>query len=140
MSFLLGCPSCGVRDVNEFACAGELTTRPGPEATLRELTSYLYFRRNVAGVPKRRGCAEPAREGARVRAQNVLGSLEHALMAVVDKVGGRFMPVGFYYRTMIRPRRAWPLYERVLRHAAGLGKVDKDARRTGRFDTEHRSV
>ena len=52
MSFLLGCPSCGLRDVNEFACAGELTTRPGPEATLRELTSYLYFRRNVAGVQR----------------------------------------------------------------------------------------
>ena len=94
----------------------------------------------VDGVPNVRVCVEPAREGARVRAQNVLGSLEHDLMAVVDKVGGRLMPVGFYYRTMIRPRRAWPLYERVLRHAAGLGKVDKDARRTGRFDTEHRSV
>src|SRR5205085_9776078 len=96
--------------------------------------------REVDGVPTVRVCVEPAREGASVRAQNVLGSLEHDLMAVVDKVGGRLMPVGFYYGTMIRPRRAWPLYERVLRHAAGLGKVDKDARRTGRFDTEHRSV
>ena len=52
MSFLLGCPNCGQRDVNEFACAGEVTTRPGAEATLRELTSYLYFRRNVAGVQR----------------------------------------------------------------------------------------
>jgi sarcosine oxidase subunit alpha len=94
----------------------------------------------VDGVPNVRVCVEPAREGARVRAQNVVGSLDRDLLAVVDKAGGPFMPVGFYYRTMIRPRRAWPTYERVLRNAAGLGKVDKHGRRTGRFDMEHRSV
>ena len=49
MSFLLPCPSCGPRDVNEFTCAGEVTTRPGEGASFKELTSYLYFRRNVAG-------------------------------------------------------------------------------------------
>jgi sarcosine oxidase subunit alpha len=95
---------------------------------------------NVDGVPNVRVCVEPAHAGARVRSQNVLGSLERDLMGVVDKIGGPFTPVGFYYRTMIRPRRAWPLYERVLRHAAGLGKVDKHARRSRRFDAEHRSV
>jgi sarcosine oxidase subunit alpha len=95
---------------------------------------------NVDGVPNVRVCVEPARAGARVRSQNVVGSLERDLMGIVDKVGGPFTPVGFYYRTMIRPRRAWPLYERFLRHAAGLGKVDKHARRSGRFDAEHRSV
>ncbi len=28
MSFLLSCPNCGPRDVNEFAYAGEVTHRP----------------------------------------------------------------------------------------------------------------
>ena len=37
----------------------------------------------------------------------------------------RLTPPGFYYKTFIRPRRLWPLYERVLRHAAGLGKLPK---------------
>jgi sarcosine oxidase subunit delta len=50
MSFLLACPSCGLRDVNEFAYAGEVTNRPSDVPSLRELTSYLYFRRNAAGV------------------------------------------------------------------------------------------
>ncbi len=50
MSFLLACPNCGPRDVSEFACAGEVTVRPKSPPSLRELTSYLYFRRNVAGV------------------------------------------------------------------------------------------
>jgi sarcosine oxidase subunit alpha len=92
----------------------------------------------VDGVPNVRVCVEPVPEGARVEPQNVWGSLNRDLLAVTDKLGGPFTPVGFYYRTMIRPRRAWPLYERFLRNAAGLGKVDKHAERSTRFDTEHR--
>ncbi|MDQ3858195.1 MAG: 2Fe-2S iron-sulfur cluster-binding protein [Actinomycetota bacterium] len=94
----------------------------------------------VDGVPNVRVCVEPLREGARVSAQNVRGSLGYDLMAVTDKIGGPFTPVGFYYRTMIRPRRAWPLFERFLRSAAGLGRVDKHARRARRFDSENRHV
>src|SRR3954451_13288756 len=90
----------------------------------------------VDGVPNVRVCVEPAREGAKVEAQNVIGSLERDLMSVTDKIGGPFTPVGFYYRTMIRPRRAWPLYEKFLRRAAGLGKVGGASHK--RYDTEHR--
>jgi heterotetrameric sarcosine oxidase delta subunit len=50
MSFLLPCPNCGPRSVDEFTCAGEVTVRPASDPNLRELTGYLYFRRNVAGV------------------------------------------------------------------------------------------
>jgi sarcosine oxidase, subunit alpha len=92
----------------------------------------------VDGVPNVRVCVEPVRDGARVQAQNVWGSLQSDFLAVTDKLGGPFTPVGFYYRTMIRPRRAWPLYEKFLRSVAGLGKLDKHATRAGRFDTEHR--
>ena len=52
MSFLLACPNCGPRDVNEFAYQGEVTVRPKRDPSFRELTSYLYFRRNVAGVQR----------------------------------------------------------------------------------------
>jgi sarcosine oxidase subunit alpha len=92
----------------------------------------------VDGVPNVRVCVEPVRAGAQVRAQNVLGSLERDLLAAVDHFGGRFTPVGFYYRTMIRPRSLWPVYERFLRNVAGLGRLDKHAGRSRRFDTEHR--
>jgi len=34
------------------------------------------------------------------------------------------MPVGFYYKSMIRPRWLWPVYESVIRRIAGLGEVD----------------
>ena len=61
MSFLLSCPNCGPRDVNEFAYAGEITFRPKSSPSLRELTDYIYFKRNVAGVQRawwyhRQGC------------------------------------------------------------------------------------
>jgi sarcosine oxidase, subunit alpha len=92
----------------------------------------------VDGTPNVRVCAEPVREGAHLTPQNVLGSLEHDLLAVTDKIGGPFTPVGFYYRTMIRPRRAWPLYEKFLRNVAGLGRIDPHAERSDRYDTEHR--
>jgi sarcosine oxidase subunit alpha len=92
----------------------------------------------VDGTPNVRVCAEPVREGADLRPQNVVGSLEHDLLAVTDKIGGPFTPVGFYYRTMIRPRRAWPLYEKFLRNVAGLGRIDPHAQRGERYDTEHR--
>jgi len=92
----------------------------------------------VDGVPNVRVCTEPIREGAVVDGQNVRWSLDFDLMSVTDKIGGPFTPVGFYYRTFIRPRAAWPLYEKFLRSAAGLGKLDPHAGHSQRYDTEHR--
>ncbi len=95
---------------------------------------------NVDGIPNVRVCAEPAREGASVRAQNVVGSLRRDLMAVTDKIGGPFTPPGFYYKTFIRPRRLWPVYEWFLRHAAGLGTIAEGGQPRERVDVEHRHV
>ena len=92
----------------------------------------------VDGVPNVRVCVEPVRAGASVKPQNVVGSLDRDVLALTDKVGGPFTPVGFYYRTMIRPRAAWPYFERFLRNVAGLGQIDKHATRIGRYDVEHR--
>ena len=64
MSFLLACPHCGPRPVDEYAYFGEVTKRPSGEASsLRDLTEYVYFRDNVAGVQRewwqhRSGCGE----------------------------------------------------------------------------------
>ena len=67
MSFLLPCPHCGPRPVDEYAFFGEVTHRPEGSAdsppTLRELAEYVYFRDNVAGPQRewwqhRTGCGE----------------------------------------------------------------------------------
>ncbi len=80
----------------------------------------------VDGAPGARACIEPVREGMRVEHLNAFPSLEFDAMSVTDVAGGRFTPPGFYYKTFIRPRRLWPLYEKVLRHAAGLGRLPAD--------------
>ncbi len=95
---------------------------------------------NVDGVPNARVCSVPAADGLVVKSQNVVGSLRRDWMAVTDRIGGPFTPPGFYYKTFIRPRRLWPLYERLLRHAAGLGVVDEGGEHAGRYDVEHRHV
>jgi sarcosine oxidase subunit alpha len=79
----------------------------------------------VDGAPGVRACTEPVREGMRVEHMNATPSLGFDVMRATDLVGGPFTPPGFYYKTFIRPRRFWPLYEKVLRHAAGLGKLRK---------------
>jgi heterotetrameric sarcosine oxidase delta subunit len=49
LSFLLPCPTCGPRPVDEYSYGGELTRRPEPGCEPRELFRTLYVRRNVAG-------------------------------------------------------------------------------------------
>ena len=63
MSFLLTCPYCGEREVTDFSFGGEVVRRPRAKPTERELNTYNYFRRNVAGVQRewwyhRSGCRE----------------------------------------------------------------------------------
>jgi sarcosine oxidase subunit alpha len=78
---------------------------------------------DVDGRPNVRACGEPVAAGMRVGHQNAWPSLGFDAMRVTDRVGGPFTPVGFYYKTFIRPRRLWPVYEKVLRSAAGLGRL-----------------
>ena len=79
----------------------------------------------VDGAPGARACVEPVREGMRVEHLNARPSLDFDVMRATDIFGGPFTPPGFYYKTFIRPRRLWPLYEKFLRHAAGLGHLPK---------------
>ena len=74
---------------------------------------------NVDGSPNVRACVTPVREGMRVRHQNAWPSLERDALSALGLVE-RLLPVGFYYKTFLHPRALWPVYERVLKHAAGL--------------------
>lgn len=82
--------------------------------------------------PNVRACRTRVAEGMQVRAQNAWPSLDADIMSATQLVS-RFLPPGFYYKTFMRPRALWPIYEEVLRRVAGLGEVDPDAA-PGRFD------
>lgn len=91
------------------------------------------------GWPGVRATTEQARDGMKVAHQNAWPSLNFDVMRAADFYGGPFMPAGFYYKTFIRPRWAWPIYEKVLRHAAGLGTIAKrQAHREWRTDYRRR--
>ncbi len=74
----------------------------------------------------------PITEGLIVEAQNFDGSLDRDRGAFLGALG-RFMPVGFYYKTFFRPRGAWRFWEPIIRRRAGLGRVPENASH-GYFD------
>lgn len=81
----------------------------------------------VDGEPNVRACVTPIVSGMSVRSQNAWPSLGRDLLSLTDRFD-RLFPIGFYYKTFIRPRRFWPLYEGILRRIAGLGRIDITAR------------
>lgn len=92
---------------------------------------------NVDGTPSVRTCLQPVRQGMRVQPQNVWPSLQRDALSIIDKFDW-LLPVGFYYKTFIRPRFMWPLAEKFLRRAAGLGKIDPQAEPKGGYDHQYR--
>lgn len=81
----------------------------------------------VGPEPNVRADIRPAKDGMKVTAQNVMGSLRRDFASPMDWFG-RFLPVGFYYRSFFKPgSKAWlKLWEPIIRNSAGLGKVSFD--------------
>ena len=79
----------------------------------------------VDDEPNVRAGVRPVEPGMVVASQNTWPRLEADLMALTQ-FGSPFLPVGFYYKTFIRPQALWPTYEKILRHAAGLGYITPD--------------
>lgn len=77
---------------------------------------------NIDGEPGQRSCCTAAAEGQRVRRETGWPSAERDALHVTDHLHA-LMPVGFYYKTFIRPRFAWELAEKVIRRATGVGRL-----------------
>ncbi len=76
----------------------------------------------IENEPNVRSCVRQVEAGLDVKSQNAWPSLGTDVMSATGMVDP-FLPAGFYYKTFIRPQFMWPLYEKFLRAAAGLGKV-----------------
>ena len=87
----------------------------------------------VDGVPNVRICTQAAKAGMVVKSQNAWPSLKRDVLGIFDKLH-RFMPVGFYYKQMYKPRWAWPYWEKFIRRVAGLGSIDRDHGADGVYD------
>jgi sarcosine oxidase subunit alpha len=87
----------------------------------------------VNGVPNVRICTVPAEASQVVKSQNAWPSVKFDVLSIFDRFH-KFMPVGFYYKMMYKPRWMWPLWEKMIRRIAGLGKVDRRHGAEGVYD------
>ena len=78
----------------------------------------------VDGEPAVRTCVTPSAGIRKVARGAGWPSAEHDALSALWHLRG-FMPVGFYYKSMIRPRWLFPIAERVIRRVAGLGPVPR---------------
>jgi len=87
----------------------------------------------VDGIPN--VCTEktPLANGMVLTTQNVKGSAEKDLLGFLDRLDWA-MPAGFYYRSMHKPAKIWPLALKQVRKAAGLGRISADFEMQGKFD------
>ncbi len=76
----------------------------------------------VDGEPGFRACTTEACEGQKVKRASGRPSADFDLLAVTDRAH-KLMPVGFYYKTFIRPRWAWGFAEKIIRRATGIGRL-----------------
>ncbi|MDE2867221.1 MAG: 2Fe-2S iron-sulfur cluster-binding protein, partial [Chloroflexota bacterium] len=97
--------------------------------------AFVQLGHGARTLPNRLGTVTAATLGLKVRHVNAWPNLEYDLMSAFGLVAP-FIPAGFYYKTLMWPRRFWPLYEHVLRHAAGLGHAPTAAD-PDRYDHVH---
>ncbi|MPZ63166.1 MAG: FAD-dependent oxidoreductase [Propionibacteriales bacterium] len=76
----------------------------------------------VGEEPNVRGAHRLASPGLDVRSQNTWPSLRYDVKSV-NRLAGRFLSAGFYYKTFIKPRRLWPAYEKVLQRFVHGGVI-----------------
>ena len=64
-------------------------------------------------------------EGLQAKSQNRFPSLKFDVQAI-NQLFSPFLTAGFYYKTFMWPAAFWePVYEKIIRKAAGLGSVSK---------------
>jgi sarcosine oxidase subunit alpha len=72
-----------------------------------------------------RGDVVEVKEGMSLYAVNTKGGVKKDKNSYIDSISP-LLPVGFYYKAFHTPRRLFPLWENVIRKAAGLGVVNFD--------------
>lgn len=87
----------------------------------------------VNGIPNVRTENTLLEEGMVIKEQNVKGSAQNDYLSFIDKLDW-MMPAGFYYNTMHKPAKIWPLAMKQIRKTAGLGKLQPDFQMPGMYD------
>ncbi|REC94839.1 sarcosine oxidase subunit alpha family protein [Kushneria indalinina] len=79
--------------------------------------------REETQVPNVRATQQGLYDGLVARSTNGWPNVQRDVMSWVGKLGGNFMPPGFYYKTFMSPASMWMTYEKYIRMGAGLGRA-----------------
>ena len=71
-----------------------------------------------------RGDVVAVKDGMSLMAINTWGGVKKDNLRFIEKLLSPFLVVGFYYKAFFRPRFMFPFWENIIRHGAGLGKVN----------------
>jgi sarcosine oxidase, subunit alpha len=82
----------------------------------------------VDGVPGVHACTTKAVPGQKVTREGGTPSTDFDLLSALWRVR-RLLPVGFYYKTLLRPRWAWQRAEPLVRRMTGIGAAPARALR-----------
>ena len=92
-----------------------------------EPSALVQLGRGARQEPNTRATVTELFEGLEAFSENHYGSLEFDLLAINDLLSP-FLSAGFYYKTFMWPKAFWEIiYEPVIRHSAGLGKLSFEA-------------
>jgi sarcosine oxidase subunit alpha len=89
-----------------------------------EPNALVELRSGGRHEPNTRATMAELYDGLVAQSQNRWPSLAFDALGVVNSVLAPVFPAGFYYKTFMWPASFWePVYERIIRRAAGLGTV-----------------
>ncbi|RKZ88657.1 MAG: aminomethyltransferase [Gammaproteobacteria bacterium] len=71
-----------------------------------------------------RGDVVAVKDGMSLMVINTMGGVKKDNLRFIEKLLSPFLVVGFYYKAFFRPRFMFPFWENIIRHGAGLGKVN----------------
>lgn len=108
-----GILSAGAEEPNALV---QLEFGPHTEPNMRATTTELY-------------------DGLNANSQNCWPSVDFDLGAWTGMLG-RLFPAGFYYKTFMWPPKLWMFYERIIRNAAGMGKIP-EVHDPDRYEQQH---
>jgi sarcosine oxidase subunit alpha len=87
-----------------------------------EPNAVVQLEEGARTEPNTRATVTELYDNLSAASQNCWPSVEFDVGALNAKLS-RFFPAGFYYKTFMWPAKLWePVYEKVIRKAAGMGK------------------
>lgn len=90
-----------------------------------EPNALIQLERGAATVPNLKATQVELYAGLNAFSTTGWPSLNFDVKSIMGRAA-RFMPAGFYYKTFMAPAKMWPLYEDLIRRAAGYGRAPSE--------------